>query len=813
MLMMRVGVVLAGLTATLLLSVGRSAAQPVGNAFQANTFTAGVQGSPVVSSAPSGNFVVVWESLGQDGDYIGIFGQRYNANGTKPEGEFPANSFTAGEQSTPDVSVGGDGSFVVVWQGEGPNSDFSDVFARRFASTGAPQGSEFQVNAPVSGSYEGAAAVAKTSSGFVVVWDDYDDVFARRFDATGAPLGGPFQVNTATQGFQGSADVAATADGGFVVAWEDGDFDAPGQDGDGYGVFARRYDATGNATGMQFQVNSTTVGDQYSVAVSGPPGGGFVVVWQSYDLDAPDDAAILGQRFDGGGATTGSEFRVNAAPSEEADHPDVASDQFGNFIVVWSAPNAPGAATTILERRFEGAGTPMAGPTPVNVAPTPAPAGMSPLQSVPVVSAASDGRYVVAWQREGGDGSDAAVFAQRFAAIDQTPRPTATFTRTPLPTVTSTGTATPTRTATATATPTGTATRTATAIPTATATRTGTATSSSTPTITATRTRTATNTGTATRTGTATITATPTRTDTGTPSATRTAPPSATNTASRTAAASPTDSPAPSATASASVTATRTSTATRTVPPTATDTATASPTASSTPPPTVISTAVPTDSPTRTASAIDTATHTATATATSPPQATATAPAVSSTTATRAATPTNSAPASATSTLTATVTARNTEPVATATSPASSTGSPSAPSTATRPSTATATRTLTTTATGSAPPTASASPSLTSTVTASILPTDTPPPTASDTETPVPATATASATETARTNACAGDCNGDGAVAINELVTAVGIALDDRAPDACPAIDAGGDGHVTIDELVRAVANALNGCA
>ncbi len=144
-----------------------------------------------MSSAPSGNFVVVWQSIDQDGDYIGIFGQRYNADGTIRKGEFPANSFTAGEQSTPDVSVGGDGSFVVVWQGYGPNGDYGDVFARRFTSAGAPPGSEFQVNAPARGSYEGAAAVADVTSGFVVVWDDYDDVFARRFDATGAPLGTP----------------------------------------------------------------------------------------------------------------------------------------------------------------------------------------------------------------------------------------------------------------------------------------------------------------------------------------------------------------------------------------------------------------------------------------------------------------------------------------------------------------------------------------------------------------------------------------------------------------------------------------------
>lgn len=61
--------------------------------------------------------------------------------------------------------------------------------------------------------------------------------------------------------------------------------------------------------------------------------------------------------------------------------------------------------------------------------------------------------------------------------------------------------------------------------------------------------------------------------------------------------------------------------------------------------------------------------------------------------------------------------------------------------------------------------------------------------------------------------ACAGDCDGNGAVTIDELIAALGIALDGTAPDACSAADLDGDGRLFIDELLRAVAAALNGCA
>ena len=59
---------------------------------------------------------------------------------------------------------------------------------------------------------------------------------------------------------------------------------------------------------------------------------------------------------------------------------------------------------------------------------------------------------------------------------------------------------------------------------------------------------------------------------------------------------------------------------------------------------------------------------------------------------------------------------------------------------------------------------------------------------------------------------CAGDCNGNGEVTIDELILGVDIALGTQSVDVCPAFDVNSDGQVTIDELVSAVNNALDGC-
>jgi len=60
---------------------------------------------------------------------------------------------------------------------------------------------------------------------------------------------------------------------------------------------------------------------------------------------------------------------------------------------------------------------------------------------------------------------------------------------------------------------------------------------------------------------------------------------------------------------------------------------------------------------------------------------------------------------------------------------------------------------------------------------------------------------------------CAGDCNGDGEVGVNELIKGVNIFLGSVDVSQCPAVDSNGNGTVAINELVQAVNSALRGCS
>jgi len=61
-------------------------------------------------------------------------------------------------------------------------------------------------------------------------------------------------------------------------------------------------------------------------------------------------------------------------------------------------------------------------------------------------------------------------------------------------------------------------------------------------------------------------------------------------------------------------------------------------------------------------------------------------------------------------------------------------------------------------------------------------------------------------------SSCVGDCNGDGAVTVDELIVGVNMALGARPVSDCPVMDANGDGQVSISDLIAAVRAALDGC-
>jgi hypothetical protein len=268
----------------------------VGAEFRANSYTTGSQAAPAVAFDAGGNFVVVWESLGQDGNGTGVFGHRFGASGNSIGSDFSVNTYTTLNQETPDVIATADGGFVVFFEGLGTNG--GGIHARRFDAGGTPIGGQFPVAATPGLLFEPAAA-AQPQGGFVVTWSrylpsgSYDDVFARVFDANAAPLTGDFQVNTQTTNLQLYSSVAVDGRGNFTVVWQ-----SYAQDGPGFGVFGKRYLASGAPRGAEFRLNEVTASDQSDPVVAVDSAGSFVGAWASFNQDN-SGTAVVDRRFQG----------------------------------------------------------------------------------------------------------------------------------------------------------------------------------------------------------------------------------------------------------------------------------------------------------------------------------------------------------------------------------------------------------------------------------------------------------------------------------------------------------------------------------
>jgi hypothetical protein len=351
-----------------------------GGEFRANTYTPSDQLNAAVAGAGSG-FVVVWDGLNQDGTNRGVFGQRYDGAGSAQGSEFQVNTspipapYSLDYPGTyPKVAGDPNGDFVVVWASYGN-------FGQRFDATGTPQGGEFAVSF--------AADIAADAAGnFVVVGVKNDGsqtgVSGQRYDSAGALLGAEFQANTYTSGPQNQPEVGMDAAGNFVVVWRSRD-----QDGDAFGIFARRYDSGGNPQGAEFQVNTYTTGQQRAPDVAVDPNGDVVIAWR----DA-EQKLILGQRYDSAGTAQGSNFAVTTG----GGNPHVAAAPAGDFVVSWARGSysyfgtyAYTVEANVFARRFDAAGAAQGAEVQVNTY-------TIGDQVYPSVAANAAGHFLVVWQ-------------------------------------------------------------------------------------------------------------------------------------------------------------------------------------------------------------------------------------------------------------------------------------------------------------------------------------------------------------------------------------------------------------------------------
>jgi hypothetical protein len=151
--------------------------------------------TPAIAMDESGNFAITWESGSSD-----IYAKRYDSSGITLGSAFKVNASDGWvDQHNPAISMDTLGNFVITWEDE-TNGNF-DIYAQRYDSSGSPLGSNFKVNDDLGTAPQQNPAIAMDgASNFVIIWEDYRNglskptLYAQRYDSDGNPIGNNYLV-------------------------------------------------------------------------------------------------------------------------------------------------------------------------------------------------------------------------------------------------------------------------------------------------------------------------------------------------------------------------------------------------------------------------------------------------------------------------------------------------------------------------------------------------------------------------------------------------------------------------------------------
>ncbi len=404
---------IASLSLTLGLSVtlaGVGFAGPpvaVSDEFVVNSYTPQHQGYQEVAVLDDGSFVVVWESYGDPSTHDDdVVARLFSADGTAIGFDFLVNTYTTGNQRDPDVAVLTSGDFIVVWDSAGQNepAGFRGIHGQRFDASGSRVGSELLIAETNAGDQNDAVVAAQTNNGWVVAWETehqaglYEEIDARRFDQNDDPIGGQFEVNVSSDYDQEDADIGSDSLGNFVVIWENDDFD-----GSGEAVLGRRFSATGTPLGAsEFQVNTFTTGDQDDPSLAVHADGSFAVVWEDDAQDGHD--AIFARSYQSDGTPMADPFQVDQFAGREMN-PRVFTGPSGGLVITWDhcsdASSVTGPCDTesfvdVVVNTFDAAGAPSGPELLVNDV-------TDDDQLEPRIAVGPNGRGLVVWRTDSAD--------------------------------------------------------------------------------------------------------------------------------------------------------------------------------------------------------------------------------------------------------------------------------------------------------------------------------------------------------------------------------------------------------------------------
>lgn len=160
-------------------------------------------------------------------------------------------------------------------------------------------------------------------------------MFAQRFDAAGTPQGLEFQVNESDDGNQYRPSAAMADDGSFAVGFQNSDLGEMEFD-----VFMGLFTSQGEGI-QEHALNTHTESEQDQVAVAAAGTRGYVAVWSSLFQDGDGDGVYARRYLVGPDGVDAAEFMVPDSPAGWQSAPAVGANE-EIVVMVWQQTGAMG---------------------------------------------------------------------------------------------------------------------------------------------------------------------------------------------------------------------------------------------------------------------------------------------------------------------------------------------------------------------------------------------------------------------------------------------------------------------------------------
>jgi hypothetical protein len=296
---------------------------------------------------------------------------------------FRVNTFREENQEFPAVAMDSNGNFVVVWAGYGPAG--YDIYARLYDAQHNPLGDQFFVNDSATDLADRPDVGMDAEGNFVVVWQewkngDYRLIKAQRFDNQGEPLGNELVIEDAGAEANGVPSIAVAEDGKFVVTWQRYHNQLPVVT-----VNARYYNNQDQPQSASFEVSDPDRGGS-GPDVAMDQNGNFVIIWS---VRIEDKDRLFARRYNTESSPQGAAFEVNIPTENWIEERSVAMDASGDFVVTWERQELD-HYFDVYARRYNSAGVPQGVEFVVNTY-------RVDWQGMPAVSMSDTGEFLITW--------------------------------------------------------------------------------------------------------------------------------------------------------------------------------------------------------------------------------------------------------------------------------------------------------------------------------------------------------------------------------------------------------------------------------